>query len=146
MRRVESQVEQALSRFLTTHETDLVKQFFTNTVLTPTETAQIVAKANLQAHAASNPTSTKQLTSGASSSNLKRAQTSVSPYRQGQLAGREAGSQYRKTTPTRAKQSKMLGGGAGHHAHTPSKELGNGNKFGATGESVKLHELQTNTD
>ena len=45
--RVESQVEQALSRFLTTHDTDLVKQFFTNTVLTPTETAHIVAKANL---------------------------------------------------------------------------------------------------
>jgi len=47
LERVESQVEQALSRFLTTHDTDLVKQFFTNTVLTPTETAHIVAKANL---------------------------------------------------------------------------------------------------
>lgn len=37
-------------KFLTTHDTDLVKQFFTNTVLTPTETAHILAKANLQAH------------------------------------------------------------------------------------------------
>lgn len=72
MNRVESQVEQVLSRFLTTHETDLVKQFFTNTVLTPTETAQIVAKANLQAHSTSNPVNAKQLTNS-SSSNLKRA-------------------------------------------------------------------------
>ena len=52
MKRVEVQLDQALSKFLGTHETDLVKQFFTNTVLTPTETAQIVAQANLKAHSA----------------------------------------------------------------------------------------------
>ena len=39
-----------LNQFLKTHDIDLVKQFFTNTVLTPTETAQILAKANLNAH------------------------------------------------------------------------------------------------
>ena len=44
LNRVETQVEHALSRFLTTHDTDLVRRFFTNTVLTPTETATIVAK------------------------------------------------------------------------------------------------------
>ena len=48
--RVEDQVSKCLNKFLKTHDTDLVKQFFTNTVLTPTQTAQIIAKVNLQAH------------------------------------------------------------------------------------------------
>lgn len=50
MKRVDEQINVSLMKFLSTHDTDLVKQFFTNTVLTPTETAHILAKANLQAH------------------------------------------------------------------------------------------------
>ena len=50
LRNIDLHVHTQLNKFLQTHDTDLVKQFFTNTILTPTETAHIVAKANLHAH------------------------------------------------------------------------------------------------
>ena len=46
--RTEDQVQNTLTKFLTTHDIDLVKQYFTNTVLTPTEVAHIIAKTNAQ--------------------------------------------------------------------------------------------------
>jgi 4-alpha-glucanotransferase len=52
MSRVEYQVQNNVMKFIATHDVDLVRQYFTNTVLTPTETAQILAKANLDAHSA----------------------------------------------------------------------------------------------
>jgi len=39
VQRVDDQISNNLSKFLTTHDSDLVKNFFTNTILTPTETA-----------------------------------------------------------------------------------------------------------
>ena len=52
--RMDQQVNQNLKTFLNTHDVNLVKQYFMNTVLTPTETAQILARANINAHAAEN--------------------------------------------------------------------------------------------
>lgn len=50
LKNIDKHVHTQLTKFLSTHDTDLVKSFFTNTILTPTETAHIVAKANLHAH------------------------------------------------------------------------------------------------
>lgn len=83
LRQVDEHVHAYLMKFLQTHDTDLVKQFFTNTVLTPTETAHIVAKANLHAHqmgalnAANKPNSNP-----GSGSAARRSQSSISPLRQ----------------------------------------------------------------
>jgi len=41
----ESQIQYQFIKFVNTHDTDMVKSYFTNTVLTPTEAAQIVTKA-----------------------------------------------------------------------------------------------------
>jgi hypothetical protein len=46
---LDKQVNQTLISFLSTHDSDLIKQYFTNTILTPTETAKIIATTNLQA-------------------------------------------------------------------------------------------------
>jgi hypothetical protein len=67
---------------------------------------------------------------------MKRA--SVSPYR-GSRPGVDAPGGYRKTTPTRSK-SKL------QSMRTPSKDFGSSGRFQATGESVSLQELQSNTD
>lgn len=83
LRQVDEHVHTHLMKFLQTHDTDLVKQFFTNTVLTPTETAHIVAKANLHAHqmGALNANKSNQNT-GSGNSAVRRSQSSISPLRQ----------------------------------------------------------------
>jgi hypothetical protein len=45
----------------------------------------------------------------------------------------------RKNTPTRQYNQRLSGG-------TPTKEFGNSGKFATTGESIRLQELQSNTD
>jgi len=151
MKRIEDHVHVDLMKFLQTHDTDLVKQFFTNTVLTPTETAHIVAKANLHAHQMSGSFVAKSPNNASSStSGLRRSNTSISPYRQTTTgtsnSHREATNlQFRKTTPTRKGQkntSQTRGGMAS--GHTPSRDFGNSGKM--PGESVRLQELQSNTD
>jgi len=39
----------SLTSFFTTHDIELVKNYFTNTVLTPSEVGNIIANANLKA-------------------------------------------------------------------------------------------------
>lgn len=46
---VECHIQKALLAFLHTHDQYLIKDYFTNTVLTPTETAKILAQTNLNA-------------------------------------------------------------------------------------------------
>lgn len=82
--KVENQVQNAVMKFVNTHDSDIVKSYFTNTVLTPTEAAQIVAKVSASDKASSSNT---QIAKSSSSANAKRSNTSVSPLR--------------KTTPTR---------------------------------------------
>lgn len=94
-------------------------------MLTPTETAHILANANLQAHAASNLAFSKIAQGNVQT--LKRNQTSISPYRG--LKGADTFA--RKTTPTRSKQSKI-------GCHTPSKD----SRFMTMNDSTRLTELQ----
>lgn len=96
-----------MNKFLQTHDVDLVRQFFTNTVLTPTETAHIVAKANLVVHQKKMAASTQ-------------SRTSVSPYRRGTMG--------EKRTPTRGTKSnnKARIGGlntsvSSHNVMTPTR-------------------------
>lgn len=155
LRQVDDHVHTHLMKFLQTHDTDLVKQFFTNTVLTPTETAHIVAKANLHAHqmGALNANKPNQ-TAGSGNSAVRRSQSSISPLRQ--MAQNPSQSQrdasylqFRKTTPTRKQQkntSSTRNAGGSMHGHTPSREFGTSGKMQGTGDSVRLQELQQNTD
>ena len=108
----------AFAKFLSTHDTDLVRQYFTNTVLTPTETAHIIAKANLAA--AKKPS---------------QQRTSVSPFRN------PTSSNIGKSTPTRSVKSKnrFTSISQGSFVATPTRE-----RFPA--EISKMQEMQANTD
>ena len=107
---------------------DCGNEFFTNTELTPTETAHIVAKANLHAHkmGALN-TANKPNSNAGSGSATRRSQTSISPLRQvtqsqSQSQRESSCLQFRKTTPKRKQQkntssTRTVGGSM--HGHTP---------------------------
>jgi hypothetical protein len=66
---------------------------------------------------------------------MKRS--SVSPYR-GTRPGVDPPG-FRKTTPTRSKSKLQT-------IRTPSKDFGSSSRFQVTGESIRLQELQSNTD
>jgi len=46
--KVENHIQKAVNKFISTHDQDMVRQYFTNIVLTPTEVGQIVSKINIQ--------------------------------------------------------------------------------------------------
>ena len=115
-------------KFINTHDSDIVKSYFTNTVLTPTEAAQIVAKVSASDKASSSNT---QIAKSSSSTNVKRSNTSVSPLR--------------KTTPTRGNQ-KPVRGMLLSSSNTPSKNSVFESNFNATGETQGLQNLANNTD
>ena len=121
---LDKQVNHTLIQFLSTHDNDLIKQYFTNTILTPTETAKIIATTNLQAVQPAQ----KSSTSAARGAHQK----SVSPYRKNMSLGNSSmiSGLNRKTTPTRsAKRSGF--GTSSQHNYTPTKEF----KF--TGDSLR---------
>ena len=91
----------AFAKFLNTHDTDLVRQYFTNTVLTPTETAHIIAKANI-----------------VNSSKPSQQRTSVSPFRN------RTNSNIGKSTPTRSVKSnnRFTSISQGSFVATPTRE------------------------
>ena len=116
----DNQIQNQVLKFVNTHDTDIVKNYFTNTVLTPTEAAQIVTKAQAIGNAT-------PIVKAASSTSVvgKRSMngSTVSPMR--------------KTTPTRG--TKTLGRGMLlSSSNTPSKASAIESNFNVTGETNGL--------
>ena len=113
----DNQIQNQVLKFLNTHDIDMVKSYFTNTVLTPTEAAQIITKAQ----ATGNATPITKQTSAPGKKGVNGS--SVSPMR--------------KTTPTRG--TKTVGRGMLlSSSNTPSKASAIESNFNVTGETSGL--------
>lgn len=109
------QVSRNVQKFIDTHDIDIVKRFYLDSVLTPSELAAIIAKVQHQkSSSVARPSSQAQ-----QNSSKRNPTSSQSPFR---VRDKSPSSQVRKTTPTRSKY-KLNASNASHANNTPVKDV-----------------------